>query len=167
MLTPGSGAIRKGARGCDDAWPSMTARNVSGETSMRPTMLRDAESPPSSAMLRAIAAEQLVLGRFVDALRRERADDARDVEEMTIAEVVRNTVAAPGAAAHGQRERQRVVVTAAGREAMRLVDDHASHRQRQAERHRAVVHPRMQSDRMPGALVAQQCGCTCTRLREV
>ena len=56
---------------------------------------------------------------------RERPHDPRDVEEVPVIQIVRNAVAAPGAAAHRQRERQRVVEASAGREAMRLVDDHA------------------------------------------
>ena len=69
---------------------------------------------------------------------RERMHDARDVEEVPAVEVVGEAVAAPPAAAHRQRERQRVVEAAAGREAMRLVDDDAADRQRQPERDGAV-----------------------------
>ena len=82
--------------------------------------------------------------------------DARDVEEVPVVEIVRDAVAAPGAAAHRQRERQRVVEAAAGREAVRLVDDHAADRQRESQLERAVRRPRMKADRVPGALVAQQ-----------
>ena len=55
-------------------------------------------------------------------------------------------VAAPRAAAHRQRERQRVVERSAGREAMHLVDDHAADRQlepeaRRTRRARAMCSP--------------------------
>ena len=86
-----------------------------------------------SAELAPICAEDLVVGRLGTRSAGQRTHDARDVEEVPVVQIVREAVATPGAAAHRQRERQRVVEAAAGGEAVRLVDDDAAHRQREPE----------------------------------
>src|SRR5690349_11975192 len=103
-------------------------------------------------MLRAVATEELVLRRLANPFGRERADDTRDVQEMTKSDIVRRAVAAPRAAAHRQRERQCIVEAAARCEAMRLVDDHPRNRQRQPERGSAIGCARVEADRMDGTL---------------
>src|SRR4051794_38454749 len=65
--------------------------------------------------------------------RGDRAHDARNVEEMLVMQIFGETVAAPRPAAHRERERQPVVEAAAGRERMRLLDDHAAYRHFETE----------------------------------
>ena len=81
---------------------------------------------------------------------------------MLVVEIVGNTVAAPRSAAHRQRERQCVVVTTPGREAVRLIDYHAAHRQRFAQVHGTIGLAGLQTHRMTGTLEAEnafgQCG---------
>ena len=104
----------------------------------------------------SIIAEQIILGRLADAFGRKRIDDARDIEKMTVVEIIRDAVATPSAAAHRQRERQCVVVTAAGREAMRLIDDDAAHGKRMTQRDRPRRFARMQSNRMASPLIIEK-----------
>src|SRR5437762_11139919 len=120
----GSGANKNGAEGESRAFSSMTSRNV--------RIRRQLLSVPAS-----IVAEQLVVGRLAHPLGRQWTDNTRDVEEVPVVEIVRDAVAAPASATHRQRERQRIVVAAARREAMRLIDDHATNRQRLSKRERA------------------------------
>src|SRR6266536_551716 len=93
--------------------------------------------------------------------------DTRNVEEVAVIQIVREAVAPPRAAAHRQRERQAVVEAAAGRDAMRLVDDHARNRQPQSELERLRVVSRMDADRMSGPLIGIDRLNDRARVREV
>ena len=70
----------------DSAQAKMTSRNV------RTSALDSMPAP--------IVAEKLILGRLADAVGRQRIDDASDIEEVAVVEIVRDAVAAPSAAAH-------------------------------------------------------------------
>src|SRR4051812_12823908 len=119
MTCPDSGAQRNGAFGWASACASMIARSV--RTVTADAMLRGNERtcPSREPVPSSIRAEQLVLARLAHTRRREGAHHAGDVQEMAIVQVVRDAVASPRAATHRQRERQRIVEAAAGREAMR------------------------------------------------
>src|SRR2546423_7206372 len=97
----------------------------------------------------------------------ERPHDARDVEEVTVVQVVGNAVASPGAATHRKRERQRVVEASAGRKAMRLVDDDAANRKRKPELDRTPLIPAVQSDRMARSLIAEESHGKCCSFAEI
>ena len=72
-----------------------------------------------------VVAEDVIHRRFA---RRDGAHDARGVHEVFVVQVFRKAVAAPGAAAHGQRKRQAVIEIAAVGDGVSLVDDDAAHR---------------------------------------
>ena len=70
-------------------------------------------------------------------------------------------------AAHRQRERQRVVEAAAGREAVRLVDDHAADGKREPELDRPFGLARVQTNRVARALKREQARGEIRRRREI
>src|SRR5574337_683971 len=139
---PVSGAISQAESGRAAAWRSIQSRTV---RSMCP---RSAPEPAE------VIAEDLFLGRN---LLGNRARDTRDVEVVPVVEIVREAVAAPGPATHRQRKRQPIVEVAAGREAVRLIDDDARDRQVEPESHYVRVVARVDADRMAGALVRVDC----------
>src|ERR1700694_4337888 len=79
-------------------------------------------SAPSAAVLGPIGAEHLFLRGLV---LRDRSHEVRDVDKVAVIQVLVDAVAAPGAAAHAEREVQPVVETAAVTEGVRLVDENA------------------------------------------
>src|SRR5512143_2431364 len=97
-----------GASGRHRACRSITSRIVAAAGGASGTIL-----PP-------VLPEELLVRRLAHVLGREGHHDARDVEEVAEAEVVGDAVAAPGATAHRQGERERVVEAAPGREAVGL-----------------------------------------------
>src|SRR5690348_3343888 len=101
------------------------------------------------AVFRPVGAEQFLFARLVF---RDRGDEVGDVEEVFIVEVVRDRVAAPGAAAHAQREVQAVIKAATIAKGVRLVDQHAHHVRAFGERTRPLHVLGVQADRMAAAL---------------
>src|SRR3546814_8251470 len=64
-------------------------------------------APPSLAVLRPVAAEQLLLARLV---LRDGGDEMGDVDEVAPVEVLRDRVLGPGAATHRAGERHGVEI---------------------------------------------------------
>src|SRR3546814_3281113 len=81
-------------------------------------------APPSLAVLRPVAAEQLLLARLV---LRDGGDEMGDVDEVAPVEVLRDRVLGPGAATHREGERHGVVEGTAVAEGVRLVHQHTHH----------------------------------------
>src|SRR5436305_1420432 len=133
----------------------MTA--MTGARWMRTTL--GAELPP-------VGSEELVFGRLRPRSA-QRMNHAGDIQKMAVVQVVRDAVAAPCSASHGQREGKAVVEAAAGRKAMRLIDDHPAYRQRKPKRQRARVVLAVESHRVPRTLVAQDVAGDHGRVREI
>src|SRR6185312_10583832 len=93
IVVPGSGASRNGASGWVTECRSTASRTVRIACNALKTVLP------------AILGKEFVVGRNAHPIGRERMHDARDVEEMPVAQIVRDAVAAPRPAAHRQRER--------------------------------------------------------------
>ena len=79
--------------------------------------------------MREIVREQL---GFVRHPLSDGSGDSRDVEEIAVGQVVTKAIATPRAAPHRERKREAIVEAATGRDAMRLIDDNACNRQREA-----------------------------------
>src|SRR3546814_176603 len=93
-------------------------------------------APPSLAVLRPVAAEQLLLARLV---LRDGGDEMGDVDEVAPVEVLRDRVLGPGAATHREGERHGVVEGTAVADGVRLVHQH-THQVDLAGRRGAMLH---------------------------
>ena len=81
------------------------------------------------------------------------ASTLSDEDMRNVAYWLASQKATPGAASHGQRERQAIVKRTTGGKAVRLIDNDAAHRQFQAKSQDVGVVLRVNADRMTSALV--------------
>src|SRR5689334_21160457 len=111
-----------------------------------------------------IRAKQRLFARLVF---RNGGDQVRDVDEVTVVQIVRDAVAAPGAAAHAEREIEAVVVAAAIAERVRLIDQH-THDVSFLGKLTCTRHiPGMEADRVTAALMIKNLARPFCRVVEV